>query len=355
METGVAQVRRLPQVGQACTQDALAQAAGVTRLTVRRALAGGKGVGEATRKRVIRLARQLGYRPNAAARAMAARRFNAIAIIKITGSPAGLSSGIHHGIEMEANKLDFHVMTGYVSREDLISQRSLPRILREWLVDGLLVGFAADIPPKMQEVVRQFRIPTMWMNVKLSEDCIYPDDHAAARDATARLIELGHRRILYQGAAEGVHYSVAERAGGYGEVMREAGLTPRQIGEGPGEAHEALMAILRWPDRPTAVLAGNCSPIVPVVAALSVGLRVPRDVSVMGLVDPSVPPMMGDVGNVLMGKRVSAMRLPVYAIGHMAVQRLAEKIEDPTVSFAAAALPFEPEAGETCAPPPETQ
>jgi LacI family transcriptional regulator len=355
METGVEQVKPPPQVGQVCTQSDLARAAGVTRLTVRRALSGGKGVGEATRKRVIRLARQLGYRPNAAARAMAERRFNAIAIIKITGTPAGLSGGIHHGIEMEANKLDFHVMTGYVSREDLISQRSLPRILREWLVDGLLVGFAADIPPKMQEVVRQFRIPTMWMNVKLLEDCIYPDDYAAARDAAARLIGLGHRRILYLGPDEGAHYSIPDRARGYADVMREAGLAPRRLGEGPSQAHEPIASVLREPERPTAVLAGTYSPIVPVIAALSAGLRIPEDVSVMGLVDPSVPPVMGDVGAVLMGKTVSAMRLPVYAIGHMAVRRLVEKIADPAVSFPATALPFEAEPGETCAPPPDTR
>ena len=79
----------------------------------------------------------------------------------------------------------------------------------------------------------------MWVNAKFEVDCVYPDDYGAAKSATRQLIELGHRRIAFvhfinplfgatfEESRPRFHYSVEDRAFGYRDAMREAGLSPR--------------------------------------------------------------------------------------------------------------------------------
>src|SRR4029453_19044681 len=104
-----------------------------------------------------------------------------------------------------------------------------------------IVNYTHEILPGMLEVIRAHHTPAVWLNAKLAEDCVYPDAFGAARNATADLIGLGHRRIAFvkliapwlspgatvEQTLARMHYSIAARRDGYLTAMREAGLAPQ--------------------------------------------------------------------------------------------------------------------------------
>jgi hypothetical protein len=53
---------------------------------------------------------------------------------------------------------------------------AMPRLLREWMVDGLLVAFNLSTPPGMIETIRRHNIPSIWLNSDQEIDCVRPND-----------------------------------------------------------------------------------------------------------------------------------------------------------------------------------
>src|SRR3954469_6406342 len=196
-----------------------------------------------TRQRVLKAASDLGYKPNASARAMRQGRFGCAALVLSRSKqqthshiPAGLLDGLDDALAQHG----MHLTVSRLTDEELASDNFLPKVLRESMADGMIVNYTHEIPQGMLDLIHAHHAPAVWLNAKLSEDCIYPDDFAAARSATQHLLRLGHRRISllhfissgvfptsFEQARPRFHYSVADRADGYASVMRQAGLTPR--------------------------------------------------------------------------------------------------------------------------------
>ena len=116
--------------------------------------------------------------------------------------------------------------------------------------------------------------------------------------ATRHLLGLGHRRIGVIGGPEWILCSRA-RLDGYRAAMDEAGvpIDPRFISHGKfhvGEGVDKGRALLRLPDRPTAIFAGNDLQALGVYqAARELRLHIPEDVSVVGFDDLPVAQWVG--------------------------------------------------------------
>ncbi|MGW1952440.1 LacI family DNA-binding transcriptional regulator [Streptomyces sp. NPDC001920] len=116
--------------------------------------------------------------------------------------------------------------------------------------------------------------------------------------ATRHLVELGHRRI---GAITGPSRMMCSRArvDGYRAALETAGLPVEQDLVRPGDFHHETgyrqgLELLRRPDRPTAVFAGNDLQALGLYeAARELGLRIPQDLSVVGFDDLPVARWMG--------------------------------------------------------------
>ena len=121
------------------------------------------------------------------------------------------------------------------------------------------------------------------------------DDHEAAATATRHLIDLGHRRIAYiGGATEGVldFTAPSARLAGYRCTLEQAGLAAAARARGGRRVHRRRRPARRpgaardRPDRPTAIFAASDEMAIGVLrAARELGLRVPEDVSVIGIDD----------------------------------------------------------------------
>lgn len=333
--------------------EVIARNLGVSRSTVAAVL---RGEARPQRKGAIaraeairRAAAELGYRPNAAARATSTGRFGCVTLLGTTA--AGRSSltprliwGLHDGLA----SFDAHLTFAVLPDEQLVSQGVLPKILRQQMSDGLLINYTDHIPTQLTEMICQDSIPALWINSKQPADCVRPDDEGVGFGATQRLISLGHRRVAYLDWTRGPddwderHYSESDRQDGYERAMRQAGLNPRVIRgqrrvRGP-DHFQFVKAALAPVDRPTAVVV-PC-PAVPelMLAAHTLGLRVPADLSIIQIAEASVH---------VMGLRATTLVLPHEELGRTAGHLMMGKIEHPSRRIEPQLIRFNLSEGDT--------
>lgn len=315
-------------------------------MTVSRILRGTGRESPATCKRVRAAAERLGYRPNGLARAMRRGSFGAVGLLRSTNpSAATITHTFLWAIERELLAHDLQLVMGQVPDQKLTDSEAAPRLLREWSVDGLLVNYTSHIPEKMIEVQTQFHLPAVWLNTRRKHNCVYPDDFRALRDATAKLLAQGHRKITYLGVSLKMeHYSVHDRHEGYRKAMETAGATPRVVlWDEHDDRLTGLCAILQKPDRPTAfVTYSACEAMVAVVAAARLGLEMPRDLSLIAIRDELTP--MGGVD-------VTTMLIPDIDMASLAVSMLRRRIAMPEIDEPSIGVKFIEHEGATYGPP----
>jgi LacI family transcriptional regulator len=334
------------------TLDEIAKAAGVSRMTVSNVLNGkNKETWSSTAERAERIreiARELNYRPNAAAKAVVTGRFGGIGLLLSRNESSGtLFPSTFRAVREALGERDLHLTVGDLPDAQLTNEQFVPKILREWAADGLLINYIASIPPRMQELIDQHHIPSVWLNTRLEHNCVFPDDYAAAAQATQHLIELGHRRIAFLQNAVSSHYSVQERENGYRKAMQSARLQPVVIGyqDTPQlpKAQEFSRSWLLGPDRPTAVVSYELNYALPVYcAAMQLGLQVPRDLSIITMHEKEASEY---------GVDLSTMLIPGAVMGNRAVEMIVERIKNPSVPLQSSAIAFTFTGGASCAPP----
>ncbi len=343
------------------TLNQIAKQVGVSPRTVANAL--GRRVptryarSAARAEEIRRVAREMGYRPNEAARATATGRFNTISLI--IGSQFGdagcgyLPHAMQHGVNVAAHDAGLLVSMAALTDEELVDDSSIPHLLRRWCSDGILMNYAVRMPPHVAELLSSYAIPTIYMNVKRDTDSVHPDDEDMAHQATRRLIQMGHRRVVYLGPIDAkqvdypeFHYSGAARAAGYTRAMTEAGLMPLPVDD--ASLWGAHLATLHWSEvkahRPTAVLTyGGDVALRAMHAALAEGFSVPRDLSIATFDDHE---RRGCARQPFTG-----MMLPFEQVGREAVAMLQRRIAGPDKPVASVAIPGTWYEGATCAPP----
>ena len=330
---------------QVSTKD-IAQHIGISQRSVSKVLLGGKSnvrVSQATRRRIEEAARELRFRPNAAVQAVTRGRFKNVAFLMSTeDQTSNVTTGLMHGLHDALAGYDMHLTVARLSDEELSDRDRIPRILREWSADGLLINYTHRVPPLMEELIDHYRLPAVWANIKRARDCVYPDDAAAGRLATEHLLELGHRRIAYLSMTESRHYSVADRRTGYCKAMEEAGCEPRVMtpvfeckSRLPSTFVDTRASVCRGllanASVPTAVVTYSEGEVYPLLlAAAQSGIRVPEDLSVVGIGDR----MIG------LGVPVTTVWYHAKKMGRIMVDRLMKKIEEPRGSLPPLTVPY---------------
>jgi len=330
----------------------ISHAAGVSIPTVSLILNGkGDQYNVNTRKRVLKTAKELGYRPNAGALAMRRGRFNTIAILQTADYEKNQLPGpTLGGIRSTLEPKDMHVMLAALPDEKLTSKAYVPKILREWMTDGLLINYTHGFPERMIELIDEFRIPSIWINTKQKHDCAYPDDLAGGVMATEYLLALGHRDIAYMDVShasdklEEAHYSARDRLAGYEQAMKAAGAKPRVIlGDAGGSSANRLpmlTALLGRGDRPRAILAYGHS-ISIAYAAARCGVRIPEELSFVSF-DAK---QRSDLG-----LPITTAEVPCMEVGCAAAKMLLDKIDRVDRKLPAKVLGFRMAEGRTVAP-----
>ncbi len=297
---------------------------------------------------IRRVAKELGYRPTTAARAVRTGRTGFLGMIHSPEPAYSVRNpAFDYGVEQELHArglcLVHDLIDGPLRQGDQDAQ--LPQIVRENTVDGLLINYAYGTPPALREVLDRCHIPAIWINRKRDSNCVRPNDLGAALAATRYLIEQGHTRIgLVMLPAQPLqverHYSVGDRRAGHEQAMREAGRTPRVFELPPvpadfnqrvGHLLRCYVQLLRQADRPSAVLCLDGGREMCHAAALA-GLRVPQDLSVMTFDNEADADERVGVDRVL---------VRYWGMGRVAIRELCALMDRPEIPRRPVLIPLE--------------
>lgn len=275
----------------------VARLAGVSSQTVSRVVNDAPHISPQTRGRVEQAIQRLGYRPNAAARALVRGRTGLVGVIT-TGATYFGPTSILRTIEEAARAEDLFVTSvnlPTLTRELL--DESVEHFMR-LLVEGIVIIAGQD---DAVDVARHRRasVPLVLVEGDLSRDAwsVGVDQAAGARLATEHLLDLGHREILH--LAGPLDWSEARaRRDGWRTAMVAAGLRPLEplpgdwsLARGYAARDEVLAS------GATAVFAANDQLALGLLCALHEGGRsVPHDLSLVGFDDQpeaayAIPPL----------------------------------------------------------------
>lgn len=268
----------------------VARSAGVSHMTVSRVVNGYSGVSESTRIRVLDTIREMGYRPSRMARDLSLGRSRAVTVMTSNTTLYGRAA-LLQGVEEAARAAGFLVSIGMLdSARPTAVREAVDRACDSTSGGVIVIAFdlagvraLGEIPPGTPAAaaleITDHRNRRQYPSTSL-------DDRAAAVEATAHLLELGHRTVHYVGLPSST--SSSARAQGWRAALRRAGApVPDAVAGGwTAEAgYEAARPLAR--DRNvTAILCGNDDLALGALHALrEAGRAVPDSVSVVGFDD----------------------------------------------------------------------
>ncbi|MDY6914356.1 MAG: LacI family DNA-binding transcriptional regulator [Planctomycetota bacterium] len=268
--------------------------AGVSLAVASMAIRGRGRMSDETRAKVKKVAVELGFRPNASARALALGRSEALGVIVrdlhyLSGPYVGL---IVTGIAEVSDDNDLGLS---FARSAETPSRDVPeyiRFAREGRFDGMIM-IDHDARESYLRLLGQMNMPAVLVNRTISDrslPVVRINYRKAVAQATSHLIDMGHRRIALI-APYFKFYEYREKLAGYKDALESHGLSlDRQLMPTSAEAFLELATLRQvveklesLPDRPTAYIALSDLITVPLYEVLkSRSLRVPEDVSLIG-------------------------------------------------------------------------
>jgi LacI family transcriptional regulator len=312
----------------------LAKESGVSVATVSRALNGSPEVSEATRERILELARKLDYTPSAAARTLVSRRSHVVGVILETGP--GHPDLLHPffqevlvGLKHGAGERGYDLLLFATDEpgNGFGGTHSYLRRAGHHGVDGVVVmgfdGRDAEIAK-----LAGSKLPCIAVDAVLAgprTGFVMSDNRQGAVLAVRHLHELGHERIA---TITGTLHTPpgADRLDGYRDAMGELGLELREdyVREGDfydESGYRGTRELLALDEPPTAIFAASDLMAAGVVrAAHDVGVRVPEDLAVVGFDDIGLAS--------LIQPQLTTVRQDMKAMGEAAAAGLGRMIED---------------------------
>ncbi|WP_158862397.1 LacI family DNA-binding transcriptional regulator [Leifsonia sp. AG29] len=280
----------------------VARATGVSTATVSRALRGLPNVSERTRAAVRRAADELGYVASSSASGLASGRTLAMGVV-VPSVSRWFYTQVLEGVDAELRAASYDMILFNLGGHRGDRERVFHRSILRKRTDALL-ALCLDFTAEEREQLTNLGHPTIVVGGPVRGlRSVGIDEKATARRATEHLIGLGHRDIAHLGGEdeEGLNSQVpAGRLRGFTQAMVDAGLPVRSEWIIPGgfslpEGRTAMNRLLSRPGpRPTAVFAGSDEMAFgAILAAGDHGLRVPEDLSVIGIDDHDYSPSFG--------------------------------------------------------------
>ncbi|MFB7632271.1 LacI family DNA-binding transcriptional regulator [Streptomyces sp. NPDC056149] len=300
----------------------VAQRAGVSRALVSIVFRDQPGASEETRRRVLRVADEIGYRPDSAARLLARGSSRTLGVMFTVHQT--FHTDLIEGIYPEAERLGYDVLLSAATEER--SQAKAVEALLGHRCEGLILLGPDAEPTYLGGVGGHTATVSIGHRTPHARvDVVHSAEESGVRQAMDHLVALGHRRIVHIDGGRGP--GASERKSSYRDAMGHHGLAaelriiPGEHTERSGVEAGRLLLNERDDGRPlpTAVLAGNDRCTMGLLMALTrAGLAVPRDISIVGYDDSHLSHLM-PVG--LTTVRQDARRLAGHAV-RCAVQRL---------------------------------
>jgi LacI family transcriptional regulator len=303
----------------------IAVRAGVSVMTVSKALRDEPDVSEATKGRIKSLAQQMGYVPDSSAQGLRTRTTKLLGLlIPSTTDPNVARMAL--AIEERAHDLGYDLLLMHtlntVEREEYCIRRMLAR-----RVDGIFIAPVYRIEPEAriykELAAQQTRVVLLGPSAPFcnSFPSVQVDDLLASYAATQHLLKLGHKRIAFLAGPLAAPWAQS-RFEGYRRALRESGMDVDdsmifQAGSTTEDGVKAALQMLNETCKATAVQAVN--DLVAVGFAntmLDQGVRIPQDLSLVGF------------GNSLTSEYfrvpMTTVRQPKFRLGLAAVEMMVQ-------------------------------
>ena len=303
----------------------VAKAAGLAISTVSAVINRSAPVSEDAIKRVGQAIDALGYIANGAARSLRSGKSNLIGLLV-----PSVANPIFGAVAREVEHFCFE--RGYTSvvfstGQDANRESQILKMMRMHRVGGLVISPTRSDAKHGAGLRSMIHVPTVLLDMYvdgLAFDVVKTDNVEAGRLASEHLLALGHRRIGIVVGIPGLATS-DDRLEGYMRAHRAAGLKvdPSLIVEGlfaTDRAYEAALHLIDRPDRPTAIVAvSNLMSVGLLFAVKERALRVPLDISIVGIDDLDLAQLLDPVPTVV--------ATPVIGMARRAIEILIDEIE----------------------------
>ncbi len=310
-------------------EDVAAEAA-VSVATVSRALRGLPNVAPTTRQRVLDAAARLDYRPDPNASRLAKGRSGAVAVA-IPMLNGWYFSQVVAGVEAVVKESGYDLLVHGIGDEEARQRFLTGRTPLGNRVDGMVL-VDLRINPEDAEALAEVGLVASTVGFRTPQfPSVTLDDIAVGRLAVEYLLDIGHRRI---GVITGIpddelRFVVPNRRRlGYHDALEAAGIEPNPELESVGDfsiegGAEAMAALLKMDDPPTAVFAMSDEMAFGAIqTARAMDLTVPGDVSVIGVDDHDLSPVMN----------LTTVRQRVIDHGAVAARLLLNTLEDSQIA-----------------------
>lgn len=277
------------------TMKDVAQLVGVSIQTVSAVVNNKPEITEETRARVLTAIEQLGYHPYSVARSLRTRQTRTIALV-VSNIASVAIAAMASAAEAHAHAFGYS-LTLFNTHNDIERETSYFNTVAQQWVDGVVF-----IPAMGQlgrvDILQAAKIPFVAIDRVpdgYSGPSVMLDNLEAGRLAAEHLLDLGHRRLAHLAGPLSIRLA-RERLAGFQQAIEARGLTlsPEAIAEGNcnftcHSGYLAMQRLLALPVLPTAVFAANdLMAIGGMRAVAEAGLRVPHDISIVGVDDIEV-------------------------------------------------------------------
>lgn len=269
------------------TLNDIAKKAGVSKSAVSFALRNKGRLEEKTRRRVIAIANELGYRPNMLITGVQSGRTKTIGVILnlSSSSSPGFWSQIASGIG--DSLLDYDNVPLFLHQKEGFSTEDLLYKLIDRRVDGLIFKprSKTDVYENLDELLKR-GLPAVVIDSEVQRhpelDFAGVDNFSGGKKAAEYLIEHNHCKLGFLG--DKMIKTSEDRRSGFEHVIARSmncSVTSREVDK--ENAKEAACSILSMPDRPTAIFCYNDHFAYQLyLAANEMGLSIPEDISILG-------------------------------------------------------------------------
>lgn len=301
----------------------IAERAGVSVMTVSKALRDQPDVSAATKARVKQMAKEMGYVPDFSAQGLRTRTTKLFGLI-IPTITNPIFARMVYAIEERAHELGYDILIAHtynmVEREAVSIHRLLSR-----RVDGLFISpvYRMETDARVYRELQASKTPVVLLGSPAAFCsqfvCVQTEELAASFAATQYLLQLGHKRIAYFTGPLPATWA-QERYEGFRRAHREAGLEldDRLVFHAGSTIEDGQKAALQFVNEQcdaTAIQAVNDLVAVGCAGTLQQqGVRIPQDLSLVGF------------GNVLMAEHfrvpLTTIRQPKYRLGIAAVDTM---------------------------------
>ena len=316
---------------QAPTMVDVARKAGVSPMTVSRALKHSSQVSQATRDKILSAVNELGYVLDQAAGSLSSRRTGFIAAIVPSLNNSNFADTAR-GITDQLEHTDLQLLLGYTDYAEDREEKLVEAMLRRRPEGVILTG--GSHTPRTRRMLENAGIPVVetWdLPVQPIDQVVGFSNEEAMRLLIKTLAGRGYRKFGFIGGATTRDSRGEQRRKGFTRAIDELGLSPGRIvsvGIPPitiEQGGQAIASLLeRWPETEIVACVSDLSAFGALMECKRRGMRVPEDIAIAGFGDYEVAAFSHP--------GITTVNVDCYGIGTQAASRLVELIRTNTVN-----------------------